>query len=133
MTVLTVQGEIPPSPNILRRRFRNPHAYRRLRTAWELLLVAAAPGPHHRTRLVKQAQDAKKMWCTITISHSKAYDTDNATGAVKVVVDALVNIGFLAGDSPDKLLLYPVIQKKVPRAECSTEIRIGVVESEHAD
>lgn len=124
MTILEVP-DIPPSPNVLKREYRNPHAYKRLRNLWEGMLQCA-PSPHHRIVLVNQAKAEKKLCVQITVYHSRLYDDDNLAGAQKLVLDALVNIGFLGGDSPDRLELLPAAQIKVPRKELRTVVRIGV-------
>jgi len=125
VTILEVL-EVPPSPNVIRRRFRNPHAYRRLRESWELMLKTA-PAPHHRKALADQAKKAGKLQVQITMHHSRLYDPDNLVGAQKVVLDALVNIGYLAGDSPDKLLLLPAVQVLSKRSDPKTVVKIGAV------
>ena len=44
-----------------------------------------------------------KRRVTITIHNSREYDQDNAVGACKIVLDAMVTLGFLAGDSSEWL------------------------------
>lgn len=127
MTVLEVLGDIPPSPNVVKREYRNPHKYQRLRKSWEWELFTA-PAPHHRRALILQAKKPGKLWVQVEMYHARFYDPDNAIGAQKVVLDALVNIHFLAGDSPDKLDLRGVVQLKRPHKERKTVVKIGVVE-----
>jgi len=50
---------IPPSPNALRWRYRNPHAYKRLREACERSLMYAVESASAHQALVKQAQEAR--------------------------------------------------------------------------
>jgi hypothetical protein len=126
MTILTISA-IPPSPNILKRKYMNPHAYKRLREAWEQDLAHAVPGSRQRLELQRQAK-AGKMFVEVTIYHSKLYDPDNAMGALKPVLDAMVRIGFLAGDSGAHLQLLPVRQELCPRKDVKTEIRLGPVD-----
>lgn len=126
MTILEVL-DIPPSPNVIRRKYRNPHAYMRLRNSWEIML-RSAPAPHHRKVLTEQAKKGGKLTVQITMQHSRLYDPDNLMGAQKLVLDALVNIGYLAADSADKLVLLPAVQVKATRKDPKTTIRIGVAE-----
>lgn len=126
MTILEVR-DIPPSPNVVKRRYRNPHVYKNLRTLWEWNLLTSI-GIHHRMRLMEQAKKEGKLRVQITMHHSRLYDPDNLAGAQKVVLDALVNIHFLGGDSPDKLNLLPAVQVKCMRKDCKTIVRIGVAE-----
>lgn len=126
MTILEV-ADVPPSPNVLRRKYRNPHAYRKLRTHWEWLLLTA-PDAHRRKVLKDGARKAGKVAVQITLHHSRMYDPDNLPASLKPVLDALVNIGFLSGDSLDKINLLPTVQTKCPRKEIKTVVKIGVAE-----
>lgn len=126
MMVLEVP-DIPPSPNVVKRKYRNPHAYKELRTLWEWALLGSV-GPHHRKMLKDQAKKAGKLQVCIALHHARMYDQDNLQGAQKVVLDALVNIGFLSGDSPDKLNLMTAVQMQCKRADAKTVVKIGVAE-----
>jgi hypothetical protein len=126
MMILEVP-DIPPSPNVIKRKYRNPHAYKVLRTLWEWSLFSA-PCQRHRKALVAQAKNVAKVQVQITLHHSGVYDEDNLAGAQKVVLDALVNIGFIAGDSPAKLDLLPPAQVKCARKDVKTIVKIGVAE-----
>lgn len=125
MTILTI-NTIPPSPNVLRRKYRTPHAYKKLRAAfeWELFSV---PSRMHRERLQQQAK-CGKMWVEMTVHHTKLYDMDNLQGSYKPILDALVNIGFLSGDSPDRLQLLPAKQILCGKSEIKTIVRIGALD-----
>ena len=125
MTILEVQ-DVPPSPNVVKRKYRNPHAYRRLRTSWETMLLYSI-SPHHRTALKAQAKVPGKVFVDCTLHHSRAYDPDNLFGSTKVILDALVNIGFLADDSPANIRLT-VQQVKAKRKEVKTVVKIGAVD-----
>lgn len=126
--IILETDDVPPSPNVLKRKYRNPHAYKRLRTAWELLLVGAAPSPHHRTRLREQAKQGAKLWVEMTFYHVGTFDPDNLAGVQKVVLDALVNIGFLGGDSLQFINLLPAKQIQVKRKDVKTIVKIGAVD-----
>ncbi len=95
---------VPPSPNALRRAYRDRFAYRRLRMTWESYLFAAL-SLDARNELRSLAHRKAKMVVTIEIVHGQLYDEDNLVGSVKPVLDALVNIGVLADDSSEYLKL----------------------------
>lgn len=126
MTILEVP-DVPPSPNVMRRKYRNPHVYKELRTAWEWALLLSV-SPRFRTKLKQQAKKVGRLQVQITMHHTREFDPDNLPAAQKVVLDALVNIGFLAGDSADKIELLPAVQVKCKRKEIKTIVRIGVEE-----
>lgn len=126
MMTLTVPM-IPPSPNLLKRKYRHPMAYKRLREYWEGHLFAS-PSATQRTQLKRQAKQAGVLWVQMAVYHSRLYDEDNLQGSYKVVLDALVRIGFLAGDSPDRLRLEPAVQIKSSRKDAHTLVKIGVVD-----
>jgi hypothetical protein len=126
MTILQVR-EVPPSPNVVKRVYRNPHAYKKLRGVWETALLCA-PCLHHRNLLKAQAKKAGKLQVQITLHHARMYDPDNLAGAQKVVLDALTNIGFISGDSADKIDLLPAVQMKCGRKDAKTVVKIGGVE-----
>jgi len=108
LIVLTVPAT-PPSPNVIRRRYRHPHAYRELRQvwAWELKAAAAIDG----FRLIALADRQCKMHVQIHIAHKQLFDPDNLVGATKVILDALREIHVLYDDSP-KFLELEVMQQK---------------------
>jgi hypothetical protein len=124
--ILTIP-DIPPSPNELRRKYRTPWAYKGLRETFEYALLCSV-GAHHRSFLKLQARKSGKLWVQMTLHHVGTYDDDNLAASQKPVLDALVNIGFLAGDSPDKLQLLPAAQVKSTRKEQKLVVKIGVVD-----
>ncbi len=126
MTILEVP-DIPPSPNIVKRKYRNPHVYATLRKDWEWSLLGAV-GPHHRACLKEQAKKVGKVRVQIFVHHSRLYDADNLMGAQKVVLDALTNVGFIGGDNSDKLDLLPAVQVKCAHKERKTVVKIGVAD-----
>lgn len=93
----------PPSPNEIKRQFRNPHVYKQLRHQWGWELKAAAG--LDRFRLEALADTQTKMRVKIHIAHKQKFDPDNLVGSVKVILDALREIHFLADDSPELLEL----------------------------
>jgi Holliday junction resolvase RusA-like endonuclease len=61
--------------------------------------------------LVRQANEGR-MRVSITISHARLYDADNAVGAIKPVLDALRKAGYIHDDSETWLELLPVRQER---------------------
>lgn len=88
---------LPPSPNVMRRKYRNPHAYMRLRKQWEHTLAYSMRGSFDRDRWKRTAAGAK-VRLDVRLYHKRLYDADNLTGSLKVVIDALVNVGYIAND-----------------------------------
>jgi hypothetical protein len=95
-------GGIPPSANVLKRKYRNPHAYAKLRDEWQRSIYYSA-SPHTRSWLEAMAKLGKKMRVKITLQHKKEYDKDNAYGGCKPLIDALVRLKWLADDDNDHL------------------------------
>lgn len=93
----------PPSPNEIKRRYRNPHVYKSLRQRWGWELKAAAGWD--RFKLTGLADTQTKMRVKIHIAHKQKFDPDNLVGSTKVILDALQEIHFLHRDSPDFLEL----------------------------
>jgi hypothetical protein len=100
---------VPPSPNVLKRKYRNPHAYKRLRDTWESMIFYCTPLAE-RTLLTGWAASAQyKIRIRITMHHvGSARDPDNLPGSQKIVLDALKNQHFLHDDSGEWIdLLKP--------------------------
>jgi Holliday junction resolvase RusA-like endonuclease len=89
---------VPPSPNVLRRQFRNPHEYKRLREVWEHSLAYAVGSATLKRELQEQAM-TRRVRVRITIHHSRRYDEDNIYGSIKPVLDALRNVGYIHDDN----------------------------------
>lgn len=98
---------VPPSPNELRRKYKHPHAYRKLRKLWEQELFYGASSARHRNEQIFFADHGVKMRVRITVFHAREFDADNLAGAQKPILDALVNIGFIKDDSSIHLELDP--------------------------
>ena len=116
---------VPPSPNELRRKYRHPQAYRRLREQWEHDLMYGVSCSRHRQELIKQAKESNRVHVGVAIFHSKPYDPDNLVGSVKPILDALRNLGYIQDDTLEKLDLA-VIQYVCKDAR-KTLVSIGPV------
>lgn len=110
-----------PSQNQLDRKYRNPHARKRLRESWEQV-IRLLPEYHSREWLKAMAKLKKRMEVRFTIQHKKLYDKANAYGGTKPCVDALVNVGYLYDDSIEFCELI-VEQDKINADSTRIEIR----------
>jgi len=115
---------VPPSPNVLRRKYWHPHAYRRLRMQWENDLFYGTSCARHRQQIIEWAK-AGKMCVQIIVKHTRSFDADNLAGCQKPILDALKNIGFLKDDSAESLELLGPRQQLVRKQDCETLVRIG--------
>lgn len=116
---------VPPSPNELRRKYRHPMAYRRLRKLWEDALFYGASCARHRNEQIELAKTTR-MKVQIIVHHTKEFDQDNLPGACKPILDALVNIEFLKNDDRMHLELVPPEQILCKhRNECHTVVVIN--------
>lgn len=125
---------VPPSPNDLRRKYRNRFAYRDLRLLWENHLYHAISG-RERNELIDFALGHRMEFSMIQY-RAKELDPDNLTGSLKPVLDALKNVGFIHDDKKQwieiksvrveltgtrtnggsVITLAPIHEKDVPRA-----------------
>jgi Holliday junction resolvase RusA-like endonuclease len=99
-SVRIVVLDIPPSGNVLRRKYRNRFAYAKLRDTWKRDLWYSVSGKE-RDWLLGMANAGQKMRVTISVAHKKLYDTDNLYSGVKPLLDALRAVGLLHDDSPE--------------------------------
>ena len=127
MTTLTVPL-VPPSANALRRKFRHPHSYKKLREVWERSLAYAATNAEERTQLKKQAS-CFKVRVRVTVTHAGEYDKDNFFAALKPVLDALIRIGYLHDDNSEWMELeceqqtHPRVKKTTVTIEALERVR----------
>jgi hypothetical protein len=119
---ILIPGMVPPSPNELRRKYRSPFAYRRLRDTWQQAIVGLT-GPSDRTMLRNYGQKSR-MTVQLTIHNARRYDEDNLHGCQKPVLDALKNLGYIRDDSPKWLALLGPIFSPSKRKDKRTEIEI---------
>lgn len=113
---------VPPSPNELRRKYRNPFAYKRLREAWENSIAYGVDNGREKQFL--EVQGRGRVRVKITVFNSRMYDQDNLTGSIKPILDALKNIHFLKDDNAEWLELLPVQQYHAKRQQEQTVIEI---------
>jgi hypothetical protein len=116
---------VPPSPNELKRKYRNPHVYARLRDLWhQAILCMTHPPERDAYRLMAKH---RQMQVQVTIHNAREYDPDNLVGCQKPLLDALVMMKLIHDDSRQWLKLEPVRYKYCPRAAKKTEITITLV------
>jgi len=108
--IITVPA-IPPSPNILKRKYRNVHAYRRLRESWKHDLWYGIDGAHRRTQWLETIKSAGRVRIDVTFYHSHKFDPDNMVGALKPILDAMVQIGYVKNDDSEHLELGEIKQE----------------------
>lgn len=107
---------IPSVPPSLNKTLRMHWTKRRaLKDEWLMWVSAHKPGyVFHPTC---------KMRCRVTLHHSRFYDKDNAYGACKPVLDALIHYRLIVDDSREFLDLT-VEQAKAPRKKPLTVIEL---------
>jgi hypothetical protein len=104
---------VPPSGNALRRKYRWPHQYKRLRDEWGWSIKVSVATQDLRF-LIRSVEKKQKATVRIQVMHKRLYDYDNLVSGCKPVVDSLVNLGLLAGDSPKQIdLCVTQIQSNV--------------------
>ncbi len=111
---------VPPSPNLLRRKYKNYHAYGRLRDEWQRAIYYSLD--HNlRSWLEAMAKLGKKMSVKVTLQHKRLYDPDNLTGSLKPLLDSLVRLKLLANDDNDHIGLT-VDQEQINASSTRIEI-----------
>ena len=101
MTTYTLAIPIPvPSQNVLRRRYRNRHAYAALRSKFGLAVLFAK-----RHANVPEATGKRRMRVVRLVGpRGRMYDYGNLVGGCKPLVDELVKAGLLVDDSPQHVV-----------------------------
>ena len=97
----------------MRRRYRDPYAYKQLRELWQSEVWACGQ---------KKARDAQtaflirptKMRLKITLLKPRLYDADNAAAGAKPLMDACKNLHLIHDDSP-RWLELEIVQQQAPR------------------
>lgn len=102
--------EVPPSPNVIKRKYRDPHVYKRLRQNWETLLSYAVRSSQERQHWQNTVKGGERIRLEVRLYHKKLYDADNLVGSMKVVIDALKNVGYIQDDDADHFELGSVEQ-----------------------
>jgi hypothetical protein len=97
---------IPPSPNVMRRKYRNHHVYKKLREAWEYALMVAPGSSAVLAGIRKMAVAHERVSVHICIAHASLYDPDNLYGSAKVVLDAMENLRFIKKDNEEHIKLH---------------------------
>lgn len=102
---------VPPSANELKRKYRNPHVYKRLREMWEQeIMVAIRPEIRNRIRgFIHKTDPPAKMRLVVRCFRKRLLDTDNLYASLKPVLDSMVSLNLLHDDS-EKFLSLEVSQ-----------------------
>ncbi len=94
-----------PSANVLRRTYRNPHAYKRLRDDMGYLVNGFA-------RAIPTASGPRKVRITRLIDRGgKQFDYDNLVSGAKPLLDVLVTMGIILGDGPGQVEVEYIQEK----------------------
>lgn len=124
---IIIPGVIPPSPNELRRKYRNPHAYARLRQSWEQSIFILTKNEDRKT--LRNAAPNNRMVVKMVFYHSRQFDPDNLAGCQKPILDALKRLGYIHDDRAEWLRLEPPRWSPAPRNQSKTEIDIDIDEA----
>ncbi len=106
-------GELPPTENQLRRKYRHPHAYRQLRERWTKILQFGS-GSAKASRLIREAAEQGPMRVKVFIFKRRFHDQDNADGCRKFILDAARDnrVRYLTDDNQQWLASATVTQIK---------------------
>jgi hypothetical protein len=83
------------SHNVLRRKYRNPHAYRKLRNDYGWALKAA----NAASKLGQATGPRRVLIIRLMGKGAQRFDPDNLAGGAKPLVDELVTLGVLIDDT----------------------------------
>jgi hypothetical protein len=111
-------GRVVPSLNELKREYRNPHAYARLREGWrhDIHVLLGI----RNTKLIKAHVDMHHRCELLIISYRRrVLDKDNLYGGVKPIVDAIRDLDLIVDDSPQWLDLT-VDQERTAELTCTS-------------
>jgi hypothetical protein len=103
---------VPPSGNVMRRKYRNPHAYARLRDSWMRTMWVLAK---------RSSFEEGKATVHIHVEHGRLYDEDNLIAGCKPILDSLKGLCYIRDDSPEFLELV-VTQEKSRERQTTIEV-----------
>jgi len=101
--------------------------YRDIKKGWLSRLHAASI---HHCGVGKFGHPVENASLTIERRGIKELDEDNLKGGVKPVIDSLIQLGFLANDTPDVIQVMDVFQTSVGTYD-EQETRITLIERSH--
>jgi hypothetical protein len=115
-SVTIVVPRCTPNAGELKRKYRNPHAYARLRDGWQhdiyyLML------PADRSWLQSLSANQTKMRVDIRVFHKNPYDKDNLYASVKPTLDSLTRLHFIFDDSEKYIELH--VTQEYATANCT--------------
>ena len=119
MNITLTISQVPKSPNqTLRMHWRERHKYNK-QIEREVWIAKSWDGPKGRPELERVRIDIELRLC----GH-KEMDRDNAVGACKPIIDALVSLGIIKDDDPETVLAVNVTQKRTPRYKAGALISV---------
>jgi hypothetical protein len=104
-SVTIVIQDIPPSANVLNRKYRHPRSYKMLRDGWQRMIWGLVQGGD-KSWLRAMCDLSKKMRVDITFNHRQWDDADNLPYRGKILLDCLRNLEFLRDDDAAHLELH---------------------------
>ena len=113
----------PASANELRRKYRHPFAYKKLRESLQRNIYYRIQA-QDRSWLEAMCAAGKRMRVVVEFRHSRYYDRDNSHAACKPIFDAMKNLHFLADDDEPHMDAI-VLQEKCLRQNAETVISIA--------
>lgn len=115
---------VPPSANELKRKYRNPHAYARLRDSWEQAIAVLTARADRKILL--DTSHMNRMIVHVTVHNSRMYDSDNLAAAQKPILDSLKRLEYIHDDSDKWAFVLSPTMVQAPRGKGFTEIDIAV-------
>jgi hypothetical protein len=106
----------PPTVNVLRRKYRNPFVYKKLREKWEeaIFYWAGVNGLEERRELLDHVSRGGRVRVHITVAHKgRQGDPDNFPGVQKVILDAMTRLRLIWDDSSEHIELVPPTEQLV--------------------
>ena len=97
---------VPPSGNQMRRQYRHPFAYLKLRDSWQRTIWALAK---------RQPAMEVKAAVKLHVEHGRLYDEDNLIAGCKPILDSLKRLSLIRDDSPEFLELTVTQEKSRER------------------
>lgn len=112
---------VPPSGNQMRRKYRHPFAYQKLRDGWKRTIWAMGTAGRNGVK----AGNARLL-VKIHVEHSRLYDEDNLVSGCKPILDSLKGLGYIKDDSPEHIELEITQEKSIERQTTIEVLPAGI-------
>jgi hypothetical protein len=121
---------VPPSLNELRGKYKNPHAYKRLRESLDYIVAYGTPRKD-AVQLLNWTRQKRPVKITVKVFHnrSRRLDFDGLVGGLKPFFDILKQCGFIVDDGP-KWLQHGEHSQELERdpRKCRTVVTFSLLE-----